>query len=87
MNPEESYGRGWKAACVAVTRMLAKEAGACIGDIVPGDEIGAKLANARAGALLTAQGDVREMIDKIRMPQRDFIDITGGPDAPGDKPT
>ena len=38
---------------------LEKEAHACIGDIVPGDEIGRREANARAGALLTAATDLR----------------------------
>jgi len=79
MTNEECYVRGWKAAIEAIVKMLRTEAEACIGDIVPGDVIGAKDANARAGALLTAETDAQAMADKITMPQRDFIDITGGP--------
>jgi hypothetical protein len=37
------------------------EAEACINDIVPGDEIGAREAKARAGALLTAAADIRAL--------------------------
>lgn len=39
--------------------LCEKEAEACISDIVPGDEIGRREANARAGALLTAAADLR----------------------------
>lgn len=80
MNIEEAYERGWKAAITAAAKMLRTEAEACIGDIVPGDDAGAKLANARAGALLTAESDALAMASTIKMPQRDFIDLTGGPD-------
>ena len=43
-------------------RLCEREADACIGDIVPGDEIGRREANARAGALLTAALDIRALI-------------------------
>lgn len=77
---EEAYERGWKAAVDAIAKMLHAEAGACIGDIVPGDLVGAKAAHARAGALLTAMADVLAKADRIMMTHRDFIDLTGGPD-------
>lgn len=80
MDNQEAYERGWRAAVNAAAKMLRTEAEACMGDIVPGDEIGAKQANARAGALLTAEADALEMANKIAMPQQDFIDVTGGPD-------
>jgi len=40
-------------------KLCEKEAAACIGDIVPGDKIGRREANARAGALLTTAADLR----------------------------
>lgn len=43
-------------------KLCDDEAAACIGDIVPGDESGAKLAQARAGALMTAAGDIRALV-------------------------
>ena len=42
MTPQNDYQQGWKDAINAVAGMLRTEAGACIGDIVPGDEIGAR---------------------------------------------
>jgi hypothetical protein len=58
MTPQEAYAAGWDMAVTAVAGMLRAEAEACIGDIVSGDTEGARLANARAGALLTAESDV-----------------------------
>lgn len=43
-------------------KLCEREADACMSDIVPGDEIGQRDAHARAGALLTAAGDIRELI-------------------------
>lgn len=43
-------------------RLCECEADACVGDIVPGDDIGRREANARAGALLTAAADIRALI-------------------------
>jgi len=45
-------------------QLCRKEAEACLGDIVPGDDIGAKLAHARAGALLAAEGDIRAINER-----------------------
>ena len=44
-----------------IAKMLHIEAEACLADIVPGDEIGRREANARAGALLTAVDDIRAL--------------------------
>lgn len=81
MTNEKCYERGWIAAIDAICKMLRTEAEQCIKDIVPGDTIGAREATARCGALLIAESDAAVMLGKITMPQRDFIDITGGPDA------
>lgn len=43
-----------------ITDFLKHEADLCISDIVPGDEIGRREANARAGALITAAEDIRQ---------------------------
>ena len=80
MTNEEAYVRGWKAAVSVVAKMLRTEAEACIADIVCRDVVGAKDANARAGALLTAEADTLAMARLVKMPHRDFIDLTGGPD-------
>jgi hypothetical protein len=55
------FDRGWNAAIEAAAKSVHIEAEACIFDIVPGDEPGAKLANARAGALLTVVDDIRAL--------------------------
>jgi hypothetical protein len=68
------YDVGWNAALEAVAKMVEVEAGACVGDIVPGDEIGRREANARAGALLTAALDIRAL---VRDPSR--VDGQGAP--------
>lgn len=82
---EEFYMRGWRAAIEEVAKMLRSEANACIADILPGDPIGAREANARAGALLTAEADARARIDKITILHRDFIDLSGGPSPDSDQ--
>jgi hypothetical protein len=53
------FEAGVAAAQTEAAAICEREAGACIGDIVPGDEIGRLEANARAGALLTAAADIR----------------------------
>ena len=55
------YERGRKDAFKVAAKCCEKEAEACLADIVPGDELGAKLAHARVSALLTAADDIREM--------------------------
>ena len=54
-------GGSWNDALNAVAAMLRKEAEECINDIVAGDEIGAREAKARSGALFTAADDVDAM--------------------------
>src|SRR3990167_1145001 len=44
--------------CANICEVEARD---CFRDIVPGDEIGTKEANARVGALLTAAGDIRSL--------------------------
>lgn len=56
------YRTGWDDAIRATIELCEKEASACLGDIVPNDEIGRREANARAGALLTAAEDIRALI-------------------------
>jgi len=43
-------------------KLCDAEADACAGDVVPGDDIGKLVSNARVGALLTAAGDIRKLI-------------------------
>lgn len=44
--------------------LCEREAGACLEDIVEGDEIGGREARARSGALLTAALDIRELVSR-----------------------
>jgi hypothetical protein len=76
MTLDDAWVRGWRACVLAAASLLSKEGAACLKDIVAGDEVGKREANARCGALLTAEADVRAMHDKVRMPQRDLIDLT-----------
>jgi hypothetical protein len=52
-----------RATIEECARLCDTEAEACLGDIVPGDEIGRREANARAGALLTVAHDIRSKMD------------------------
>ena len=51
--------RARRRAYETAARLCEREAEACLSDIVPGDDLGAKYAHARAGALLTAAADIR----------------------------
>ena len=59
--------KAWKTsdAFEECALLCENEAAACVGDIVPGDEIGRREANARAGALLTAAADIRALKHKM----------------------
>ena len=59
--------KAWKTsdAFEECALLCENEAAECVGDIVPGDEIGRREANARAGALLTAAADIRALRHKL----------------------
>lgn len=66
----------WNAAIEMAAKSCETEADKCIGDIVEGDEIGRREANARAGALLTAARDIRA----LKRPAEETIETIKDPD-------
>jgi hypothetical protein len=68
---EQASNHGWNAAIWTIACMLETEACHCISDIVSGDDIGAKQAHARAGALLTARDEILAMEFSCKPEKRD----------------